>query len=93
MPLSLRKVLFWNHRAMGCVAEAAILIMSVTGVLLACKRQIISWSGRQTQPSHACAGRLPMESMLATVTAGRHATRKSGTANPVESGTAAAVSV
>ena len=49
--------------------------MSVTGVLLAYKQQITRWSDRQTQRlSHSDATRLPMESMLATIAANRHAT-------------------
>ncbi len=70
MPSSFRKALFWIHLAVGCLAGAVILIMSVTGVLLAYQRQIISWSDRQTQrPSHSGSTRLPIESMLAPIAA------------------------
>ena len=61
-----RRVLFWVHLAAGCVAGLVILVMSVTGVLLAYKRQFIQWSDRnfQAQPA-AGAVRLPLEDLLA----------------------------
>ena len=39
--MTLRKVLFWCHLAAGVTAGVVILIMSVTGVLLAYEQQII----------------------------------------------------
>jgi uncharacterized iron-regulated membrane protein len=40
----MRKALFWTHLAAGSVAGAVILIMSITGVLLAYERQLINWA-------------------------------------------------
>ena len=67
--MSVRKILFWIHLAMGCVAGAVILIMSVTGVLLMYQRQIITWFDRdfRTISRQTGAVRLPVETMLAGI--------------------------
>ncbi len=63
-----RRVLFWIHLAAGCAAGLVILVMSVTGVLLAYKRQMINLSDRGfwVQPA-AGAQRLPLDALLATI--------------------------
>ena len=63
-----RRVLFWIHLTAGCVAGLVILVMSVTGVLLAYKRQIMHRADRvsQWQPGPG-AQRLPVEQLLATM--------------------------
>jgi uncharacterized iron-regulated membrane protein len=63
-----RRFLFWVHLTAGCVAGLVILVMSVTGILLAYRRQIINWEDRgfQAQPAPG-AQRLPMEDLLATM--------------------------
>jgi uncharacterized iron-regulated membrane protein len=67
--MSLRKMLFWIHLAVGCAAGAVILIMSVTGVLLMYERQITAWFDRdfRAAPPWAGAVRLPVETMLANI--------------------------
>jgi uncharacterized iron-regulated membrane protein len=62
-----RRFLFWIHLTAGCVAGLVILVMSVTGILLAYRRQIINWGDRrfQAQPA-AGAQRLPLEDLLET---------------------------
>ena len=40
----IRTAVFWVHLAIGCVAGLVILVMSVTGVLLAFERQINAWA-------------------------------------------------
>jgi uncharacterized iron-regulated membrane protein len=67
--MSFRKILFWIHLAMGCVAGAVILIMSVTGVLLMYQRQIITWFDRDFRAISRQTGavRLPVETMLAGI--------------------------
>jgi uncharacterized iron-regulated membrane protein len=64
--MTLRRFLFWVHLTAGCVAGLVILVMSVTGILLAYRRQIINWGNRgfQTQPA-AGDQRLPLEDLLA----------------------------
>ena len=69
--MSWRKILFWIHLATGCLAGTIVLIMSVTGVLLAYERQITSWADRdyRSTPPAAGAMRLPIEAMTEKVTA------------------------
>jgi hypothetical protein len=43
--MSLRDVLFWAHLSIGVTAGLVVILMSVTGVLLAYQRQLIAWSG------------------------------------------------
>jgi uncharacterized iron-regulated membrane protein len=64
--MTLRRFLFWVHLTAGCVAGLVILVMSVTGILLAYRRQFINWGDRgfQTQPA-AGDQRLPLEDLLA----------------------------
>ena len=66
-----RKILFWIHLATGCLTGTIVLIMSVTGVLLAYERQITSWADRdfRSTPPAAGAPRLPIEAMMERVTA------------------------
>lgn len=63
-----RRFLFWIHLTAGSVAGLVILIMSVTGVLLAYKRQVINWAdhGFQSQLGPG-AQRLPLDELLAKV--------------------------
>ena len=42
----LRKTIFWIHLGVGIAAGLAILMMSVTGVLLTYERQILAWADR-----------------------------------------------
>ncbi|MET0626156.1 MAG: PepSY-associated TM helix domain-containing protein [Pyrinomonadaceae bacterium] len=64
----LRQVVFWCHLAAGLVAGIVILIMSVTGVLLAYERQITRWAdtrGYEVSRPAAGATRLPVEALIA----------------------------
>src|SRR5919109_5632345 len=49
--IGLRRILFWMHLTAGILAGTVILVMSVTGVLLAFQRQIISFADRRTLPA------------------------------------------
>jgi len=65
-----RRLIFWCHLITGVAAGLVVLIMSVTGVLLAYERQIIAWTdtrGYQTGPPEPHAARLPVETLLARV--------------------------
>jgi uncharacterized iron-regulated membrane protein len=66
----LRKVIFWCHLPVGVIAGIVVLIMSVTGVLLAYERQITAWvdsrNCREVMPSQD-GMRLPVEKLLAKV--------------------------
>jgi uncharacterized iron-regulated membrane protein len=60
-----RKILFWLHLSAGCIAGAVILVMSITGVLLAFERQINAWSDSKFHVTAAPdTARLPIESLL-----------------------------
>ncbi|HEX2252530.1 MAG TPA: PepSY-associated TM helix domain-containing protein [Thermoanaerobaculia bacterium] len=52
MTLPLRQVVFWLHLTAGVVAGAVVLVMSVTGVLLAYEEQLVAWAERG---AHAAA--------------------------------------
>lgn len=63
-----RKVIFWCHLVAGVTAGLVILMMSVTGVLLAYEKQITYWAdtrGYHASPPSPSASRLPVETLLA----------------------------
>lgn len=60
LDLPLRKLLFWCHLAAGVVAGAVILVMSVTGVLLAFERQVLAFAERDLRATTAEAQRTPL---------------------------------
>jgi uncharacterized iron-regulated membrane protein len=78
----LRNVIFWCHLAAGATAGVIILIMSVTGVLLAYQKQIERWADTRayvvTRPS-TDAPRLPVEALLARAREGQTASPSSFT--------------
>lgn len=61
----LRRLLFWLHLAAGVAAGLVIVVMSLTGVLLAFERQVVAWADgcRVTPPAQA--RRLPVEALAA----------------------------
>lgn len=65
----MRKVLFWIHLSAGTAAGVVILIMSITGLLLAYQRQIIAWAGSSYRilPPSPTATRLPINALLGEV--------------------------
>jgi uncharacterized iron-regulated membrane protein len=73
--MNLRKTLFWLHLAAGVTAGIVILLLSVTGVLLAFERQIISFAERDLRASAVeAAGRpLPLSQLVAAVSGGGQA--------------------
>lgn len=66
-----RTVLFWMHLALGVVAGAVVLIMSVTGVALTYEKQLIEWSDSRSwsAPSSGGSAHLSAETLLAKVIA------------------------
>lgn len=72
----LRNVIFWCHLVAGAGAGIVILIMSVTGVLLAFERQLTRWADTRdyvvARPAPDAA-RLPLETLLAKVREGQTA--------------------
>ncbi|HJQ71701.1 MAG TPA: PepSY-associated TM helix domain-containing protein [Blastocatellia bacterium] len=63
----LRKIIFWCHLPVGVIAGIIILIMSVTGVLLAYEKQIIAWADSRNCRDVAAGPdrpRLPVEGLI-----------------------------
>ena len=70
----LRKIIFWCHLPVGVTAGIVILIMCVTGVLLAYEKQITSWAdtrGYRSAPPAAETRHLPVETLIANARAAR----------------------
>ena len=62
-----RRILFWCHLPIGLLGGLIILIMCVTGVLLAYEKQITLWADTrnyQSPPPSSAATRLPLETLL-----------------------------
>ena len=80
--MTLRTAVFWLHLATGLTAGTVILVMSVTGVLLAFEPQLVERAERdlwRAAPPTADAPRLP----LAALVAGAQASAGSGRATTV----------
>ena len=63
----LRRIIFWCHLPVGVIAGVVILIMCVTGVLLAYEKQITLWadtSSYQTAAPTADARHLSIETLI-----------------------------
>jgi uncharacterized iron-regulated membrane protein len=90
----LRKIIFWCHLPVGVIAGVVILIMCVTGVLLAYEKQITSWAdtrGYRSAPPDAQSQHLPVETLLTKASEARGTnpttlTLKSDPAAPAEIG-------
>jgi uncharacterized iron-regulated membrane protein len=79
--MKLRKIIFWLHLTAGVVAGTIILVMSVTGVLLAFERQIVAFAEREARvvrlPSPN-APRLSLETIVAKAREETHGQALSG---------------
>lgn len=72
MTLPFRRVLFWMHLSAGVVAGLVILLMSITGVLLAYEKQIIRMAdGFHAPPAIPGQARLPLEDIVGRAQANR----------------------
>ena len=68
----LRTVVFWCHLVTGATVGLVVLVMSVTGALLAYQRQLTAWADARSldvAPPPPGARRLPADSLLARVRA------------------------
>ena len=63
--MKLRRILFWIHLSAGVFAGIVVLIMSLTGVLLAYRQQISRWVSRDYRVSNS--EHLPLGKMIAEV--------------------------
>jgi uncharacterized iron-regulated membrane protein len=78
--MTLRKILFWSHLTAGCLAGLVILIMSITGVLLAYERQVIAWMDRDLRADpRATSAKPALSKILAAAAQQKHATPASVT--------------
>src|SRR5262245_39233746 len=84
----LRKILFWLHLSSGAAAGLVILVMCVTGILLAWQRQILQFadSGVRSRASAPGLARKSPEELLAAAIESRHAVPTALTvrSNPAE---------
>lgn len=62
-----RRILFWIHLTAGSLAGIVILIMCVSGVLLAFERQIVNFADRQYRSTPEGKSPLPLDQLLAKV--------------------------
>ena len=63
--MKFRRILFWIHLSAGVLAGIVVLIMSVTGILLAYKQQISRWANRNYRVS--ISERLPLGELVIRV--------------------------
>jgi uncharacterized iron-regulated membrane protein len=64
--MRLRKIVFWLHLTTGIIVGSVVLVMAVTGVLLAFERQITEWVDRDLRVVPG-APRLPISALIASV--------------------------
>lgn len=71
--MKLRTVVFWLHLATGTTASAVILVMAVSGALLAFEPQLVEWSERDlhTVSPPPDAKRLDLDAIVAAALAAR----------------------
>jgi uncharacterized iron-regulated membrane protein len=91
----IREIFFWFHLAVGLVAGAVILVMAVTGALLAFERQITDWAerGYQVAPPAPGAAHLPVEALIAKAVEGRPGARPASLTLQADAGAPALVSL
>ena len=67
---TVRTAVFWLHLVLGCFAGLVILVMSVTGILLAFERQVDAWADAPAvlQTESQAAAQEPLQSLLANLT-------------------------
>jgi uncharacterized iron-regulated membrane protein len=72
--MTLRKVLFWFHLTVGLTSGLVVIIMSVTGALLAYEKQITDWAdtrGYRVAPPSQGASRLPIDALAMSASSGQ----------------------
>lgn len=67
--MRLRKIVFWMHLTAGLIAGSVVMVMSVTGVLLAFERQLTEWADRDLRvvPPERDTPRLAIDALIASV--------------------------
>src|ERR1700742_2673916 len=87
-----RKIIFWIHLTTGVIAGLVVLIMSVTGILLAFERQITDLADRDLRVAPG-AQRLTADALIATVRANDSAAQPSGLTIRSDPGAPAAINL
>jgi uncharacterized iron-regulated membrane protein len=87
-----RKIIFWIHLTTGVIAGLVILIMSVTGILLAFERQITDLSDRDLRVAPG-AQRLTADALIATVRTNDSKAQPSGLTIRSDAGAPAAINL
>lgn len=67
--LTIRKAFFWLHLTAGVSAGLVILLLSLTGVLLAFEKQIVAFAERDLRATSAAATPLPISRLVASAVA------------------------
>lgn len=62
--MTFRRLLFWTHLVVGALAGLVVLLMSVTGVILAFEVQLNEWALRDYRAAAAPAAPLPADRLL-----------------------------
>jgi uncharacterized iron-regulated membrane protein len=78
--MRLRKIVFWMHLTAGLIAGSVVLVMSVTGTLLAFERQLTEWADRDLRvvPPVPGASRLSVDAFIASIRAAEPEAMPSG---------------
>lgn len=78
--MKLRRIIFWLHLSAGLLAGAVVLVMSVTGVLLAFERQLTEWADRDLRivPSGPDVSRSSISALIVGIRAAEPDARPSG---------------
>jgi uncharacterized iron-regulated membrane protein len=88
----LRRIIFWGHLIAGVTAGVIILVMSVTGVLLAFEHQIIDFAEREMKTVAPTGNaRLGIDAMLSKVSEARPDMKPTGLTLRSESTAAATI--
>lgn len=69
LPRSVRKIFFWLHLSAGLCAGLIILLLAITGILLAYERQILEWFDGYTITQTEGKTVLPLEELASKVSA------------------------
>ena len=93
--MRLRKIIFWLHLTAGLIAGSIILVMSVTGVLLAFERQLTEWADRDLRvvPPAPGAPHSSVDALIAGIRAAEPEAAPSGLTLRSDPGAPAAISL
>jgi uncharacterized iron-regulated membrane protein len=79
----MRKILFWVHLVVGLAAGSVVLVMSVTGLLLAYEKQMVRWVDREFR-SVPAGKRLDVDALVPRVGKASSITLRASATAPVQ---------